>query len=131
MKDYRYFTQEGRAFHLKNSMSTAVIRSVACLVIGAVLYYIIPQEKKIGLWAAILFVFFALVNLLKATRKLIIDPNAKTVTFKNNMLNGEVVYHFDEFIQFYVLVGKYLFITMDSTGFLYSIRMVEKKEFLL
>ncbi|EJL68294.1 hypothetical protein PMI13_03822 [Chryseobacterium populi] len=33
------------------------------------------------------------------------------------MLNGEVVYRFDEFVQFYVLVGKYLFITMDSTGF--------------
>lgn len=117
MKDYRYFTQEGSEFHLKTNMSTAVIRSVACLVIGAVLYYIIPPEKKIGLWGAVLFVFFALVNLLKTTRKLIIDPNAKTVTFKNNMLNGEVVYRFDEFIQFYVLVGKYLFITMDSTGF--------------
>ncbi|EJL68295.1 hypothetical protein [Chryseobacterium populi] len=48
MKDYRYFMQEGGEFHLKTRMSTAVIRSVACLMIGAAQYYIIPPEKKSG-----------------------------------------------------------------------------------
>ncbi|ASK29058.1 hypothetical protein CEY12_02585 [Chryseobacterium sp. T16E-39] len=117
MKDYKYFIQEGSRFHLKTKMSTAVLRVIACLIIGIALYCLIPAEKKIGLWAALLFVFFALVNLLKTTKRLVIDTQAKTITHKNNILSGEVVYRFEDFIQFYVLVGKYLFITMDSTAF--------------
>lgn len=117
MNSYKYFTQEGNQFHLKSSMSTAVIRAVVCLAIGLAAYFIIPPEKKIGLWGLLLFLFFALINLLKTTKKLIVDLDAKTVTHKNNALNGEVVYHFSEFAGFYVLNTKYLFITMDSTAF--------------
>ncbi|MBS0027351.1 hypothetical protein ACTJJ0_12115 [Chitinophaga sp. 22321] len=117
MSNYKYFTQEGNKFHLKSNMSTAVVRTVVCLVIAAALYFIIPPEKKIGIWAALLFLVFGLINLLKTTKKLTIDPNTKTITHKNNALNGEVVYHFNEFENFYVLSGKYLFITLDSTAF--------------
>ncbi|PIF45683.1 hypothetical protein CLU96_2693 [Chryseobacterium sp. 52] len=117
MTDYKYFIQEGSRFHLKNNMPVALIRSLVCLIIAGAVYYIIPPEKKIGLWGAVIFVFFALVNLLKTTKKLTIDPDAQIIIHKNNLLNGEVVYRFDEFEQFYVLVGKYLFITMDSTAF--------------
>jgi len=117
MSNHKYFTQEGNKFHLKTSMSTAVIRSVVCVAIGVALYLVIPAEKKIGIWGALLFLFFALVNLLKTTKRLTIDPNAKTITHKNNALSGEVVYHFDDFESFYVLSGKYLFITLDSTAF--------------
>jgi hypothetical protein len=117
MNNYKYFTQEGQQFHLKTSMPAAVLRSVVCLAIGVALYLIIPAEKKIGLWAALLFLVFALINLLKATKKLRIDRNARTVTHKNNALSGEVIYHFDHFENFYVLSTRYLFITMDSTAF--------------
>ncbi|MGO4293305.1 hypothetical protein [Chitinophaga sp. RAB17] len=117
MSNYKYFTQEGNKFHLKTSMSTAVVRSVVCLAIGATLYFIIPAEKKIGIWAALLFLIFALINLLKTTKKLTIDPNAKTVIHKNHALSGEVIYHFDNFDNFYVLSSRYLFITLDSTAF--------------
>ena len=117
MSNYKYFTQDGNKFHLKTSMSTAVVRSVVCMAIGAALYLIIPAEKKIGIWAALLFLIFALINLLKTTKKLTIDRNAKTITHKNNALNGEVTYHFDDFESFYMLSTKYLFITMDSTAF--------------
>lgn len=117
MNDYKYFTQEGNRFYLKTKMSTAVMRVIACLAIGIVLYCVIPPEKKIGLWAALLFVFFALVNLLKTTKRLVIDTQSKTIIHKNNLFNGEAVYRFEDFEQFYVLTGKYLFITMDSTAF--------------
>ncbi|WP_345988737.1 hypothetical protein AAEU33_15960 [Chryseobacterium sp. Chry.R1] len=118
MDDYKYFIREGNQFHLKTKVSTAVLRTILCVVIAVVLYYIIPPENKIRLWSALLFVFFALVNLLKATKKLIIDTQARTIIHKNNILSGEAVYRFEDFEQFYVLVGKYLFITMDSTAFL-------------
>ncbi|MBT2619680.1 hypothetical protein [Chryseobacterium sp. ISL-6] len=117
MNDYKYFTQEGNRFHLKTKMSTAVLRVFACLAIGVALYCIIPPEKKIGLWAALLFVFFALVNLLKTTKRLVIDTQSKTITHKNNIISGEAIYRFEDFVQFYVLTGKYLFITLDSTAF--------------
>ncbi|KXH78290.1 hypothetical protein [Chryseobacterium kwangjuense] len=115
--NYRYFIQEGNRFHLKTSMPVAMIRFIACLVIAAALYFIIPQEKKIGLWGAGLFVVFGLINLLRTTKKLVIDPYARVIKHKNNILNGEVEYRFDEFEQFYVLVTKYVFIPMDSTAF--------------
>ncbi|NLR59459.1 hypothetical protein HGH93_15185 [Chitinophaga polysaccharea] len=117
MSNYKYFTQEGNKFHLKSSMSTAVARTVVCLAIGVAVYIIIPPEKKIGIWAALLFLLLGLINLLKTTKKLTIDPNAKTIAHKNNALNNEVVYHFNEFENFYVLNTKYLFITLDSTAF--------------
>lgn len=117
MSNYKYFIQEGNKFHLKTNMSTAVIRSIACLAIAIAIYCILPAEKKIGLWGALFFVFFALVNLLKTTKKLIIDTEAKAITHKNNMLNAEAIYRYEDFEQFYVLTGKYLFITMDSTAF--------------
>ncbi|KMQ61515.1 hypothetical protein ACM46_16010 [Chryseobacterium angstadtii] len=115
--NYRYFTEENGRFHLKNNIPAAMIRFIGCLIIAAALYFIIPPEKKIGVWGAVLFVFFALVNLLKTTKKLVIDPKTKTIIHKNNILNSEAEYRFDEFEQFYVLVAKYLFITMDSTAF--------------
>lgn len=117
MNDYKHFTQEGSRFHLKTKMSTAVLRVIACVTIAVVLYCIIPSEKKVGLWVALLFLFFALVNVLKATKRLVIDTQAKTITHKNNIISGEAVYRFEDFEQFYVLTGKYLFITMDSTAF--------------
>jgi hypothetical protein len=117
MNHYKYFTQEGNKFYLKTNMSTAVIRSVVCLAIGIALYIIIPPEKKIGMWAALLFLVFALINLLKTTKKLTIDPGARTIIHKNNALSGEAIYRFDDFEHFYVLNSKYLFITMDSTAF--------------
>ncbi|MBK1896423.1 hypothetical protein [Chryseobacterium paridis] len=117
MNDYKYFTQEGSRFLIKTNRSTAVLRTIVCLAIAVVVYCIIPPERKIGLWGALLFFVFAIVNLLKTTKRLIIDTQAKTVIHKNNMLSGEVVYRFEDFEQFYVLTGKYLFITMDSTAF--------------
>ena len=92
MSNYKYFIQEGNRFHLKTSMSTAIVRAIACLAIGIAVYFIIPPEKKIGLWGALIFVFFALVNLLKATKRLVIDTTARTITHKNNLLNAEAVY---------------------------------------
>lgn len=115
--NYTYFTQEGSRFHLKNNIPVAAMRFIVCLILAGISYYIIPSEKKIGLWAAVLFVILAFVNLLKATRKLSIDPQAQIIIHKNNVLTREAIYRFDEFEQFYVLVGKYLFITMDSTAF--------------
>lgn len=120
MTQYSYFIQEGNRFHLKSKTSTAAIRAVICLAIGAGLYFLIPAEKKIGIWGAGFFVVFALINLLKSTKKLTIDTGAKTVIHKNNALSPEVTYRFEEFEQFYVLTSSYLFkfITMDSTAFL-------------
>ncbi|SHF62992.1 hypothetical protein [Chryseobacterium vrystaatense] len=115
--NYKYFTQDGSRYHLKNNIPVGVMRFIVCLMVAAVLYCIIPSEKKIGLWAAALFVILAFVNLLKTTKKLSIDPQAKIIIHKNHLLTREAVYRFDEFEQFYVLVGKYLLITMDSTAF--------------
>lgn len=115
--EYRYFTQEGSRFHLKNNMPVAMIRFIFCLIVAGALYFIIPSEKKIGLWGAVLFVIFGLINLLKTTKKLVIDPAAQVIIHKNNILNSEVEYRFDEFEQFYVLITKYVFIPMDSTAF--------------
>ena len=120
MTQYSYFTQEGSKFHLKTKSSTAVLRTMMCLAIAAGLYILIPPEKKIGVWAAGLFAVFALINLLKSTKKLTIDTGTRTITHKNNALSGEVIYHFDDFVRFYVLTSSYAFkfITMDSTAFL-------------
>lgn len=120
MTQYNYFIQEGSKFHLKSKTSTAVIRGVICLAVAAILYVLIPSEKKIGAWGAGLFVVFALINMLRSTKKLTIDTDAKTIIHKNNALSGEVTYRFDEFVRFYVLTSSYLFkfITMDSTAFL-------------
>ena len=117
MSNYKYFIQEGNRFHLKTSRPIAIVRAIACLAIGIAVYFIVPPEKKIGLWGAMIFVFFALVNLLKTTKRLVIDTTARTITHKNNLLNAEAVYRYDDFEQFYVLTGKYLFLTMDSTAF--------------
>ncbi|SFN37536.1 hypothetical protein SAMN05421594_2427 [Chryseobacterium oleae] len=109
-------------------MPVALIRFVACLIVAVGLYCIIPAEKKIGLWGALLFGILALVNVLKATKKLTIDPQEKIIIHKNNILNNEVTYRFEEFEQFYVLTGKYLFITMDSTAFfIFNQKGKEKK----
>ncbi|WP_120516497.1 hypothetical protein [Chitinophaga barathri] len=120
MTEYTYFIPEGGKFHLKTKWSTAAIRAVFCLAIAAGIYAIVPPEKEIGAWGAGFFVVFALVNLLKATKKLTIDPAARTVIHKNNALSPEVTYHFDDFVRFYVLTGSYVFkfITLDSTAFL-------------
>jgi len=120
MTQHYYFTQEGSKFHLKSKLSTALVRALICLVIAAGLYVLIPSEKKIGVWGAVFFVVFALINLLRSTKKLTIDTGAKIIIHKNNVLSGEVTYRFDEFVQFYVLTSSYLFkfITMDSTAFL-------------
>jgi len=97
-----------------------MVRSVLCLAIAAGLYFLIPSEKKIGVWGAGLFVVFALINLLRSTKKLTIDLDAKTIIHQNHALSGAVTYRFDEFLRFYVLTSSYLFkfITMDSTAFL-------------
>ncbi|RPE12788.1 hypothetical protein EGT74_04385 [Chitinophaga lutea] len=120
MTHYRYFTQEGDKFHLRSNTSAAIVRSVLCLAMAAGIYFLIPPEKKIGLWGAGLFVFFALINLLRSTKKLTIDVAAKTVVHKNNALTAEATYRFDEFVQFYVLRHSYLFrfIMLDCTAFL-------------
>jgi hypothetical protein len=120
MTQYNYFTQEGSKFHLKSKLSTALVRALICLAIAAGLYALIPSDKKIGVWGAVLFLAFALINLLKSTKRLTIDTDAGIIIHKNNALSGEVTYRFDEFVQFYVLTSSYLFkfITMDSTAFL-------------
>ncbi len=120
MAHYQYFTREGSKFHLRSKTSAAIFRSVLCLAVAAGIYYLIPPEKKIGLWGAGLFVFFALINLLKSTKKLTIDTLAQTVTHKNNVLTAEATYRFDEFVQFYVVRSSYLFkfVMLDCTAFL-------------
>ena len=120
MTHYQYFTREGDKFHLLTKTSTAILRSALCLAIAAGIYFVVPPEKKLGGWGAGIFVFFALVNLLKSTKKLTIDTAAKTVTHKNNALTGEATYRFDEFVQFHVLRHSYLFkfILLDCTAFL-------------
>lgn len=120
MTQYNYFIQEGSKFHLKSKFSTALLRSFICLAIAAALYLFLPPEKKIGTIGAVFFIVFALINLLRSTKKLTIDTAAKTIVHKNNALSPEVTYRFDEFVQFYVLTSSYLFkaITMDSTAFL-------------
>lgn len=120
MAQYNYFIQEGSRFHLKSKFSTALLRSLICLAIAAGLYFLLPPEKKIGAVGAGFFIVFGLINLLRPTKKLTIDTAAQTIVHKNNALSPEVTYHFDEFVQFYVLTNSYLFkaITMDSTAFL-------------
>jgi hypothetical protein len=120
MPHYTYFTQEGAKFHLKTKSSTTTLRFGICVAIAAALYFLIPPEKKIGPWAAAFFLVFALINLLKSTKKLTIDTRTRTITHKNNALSGEVAYHFEDFLRFYVLTSSYAFkfITMDSTAFL-------------
>lgn len=120
MTYYTYFTREGNKFHLKARSSTAVVRTIICLAIAAGLYFLIPVEKQIGIWGALLFVVFGLINLLKSTKRLTIDTSTRTITHKNNAFSGEVVYQFDDFLRFYVLTSSYAFkfITMDSTAFL-------------
>lgn len=120
MTCYSYFTQTGSKYHLKSKWSTAIIRTVLCLAIAAGIYLLIPPERKIGAWGAGFFVFFALVNLLKSTKKLTIDTAARTVTHKNNILTPEATYHFADFQQFYVQSNSYAFkfLMLDSTAYL-------------
>lgn len=120
MTQYKYFIQEGSKFHLKSKFSTALLRSAICLGIAAALYFFLPPERKIGAVGAGFFAVFAVINLLKSTKKLTIDTAAKTIIHQNSALNPAVTYRFDEFVQFYVLTSSYLFkaITLDSTAFL-------------
>ena len=120
MTHYSYFSQTGSKYHLNSKWSTAIVRTVLCLAIAAGIYLLVPPERKIGAWGAGFFVFFAVVNLLKSTKKLTIDTAARTVTHKNNLLTPEATYHFDDFQQFYVQSNSYgfKFLLLDSTAFL-------------
>lgn len=120
MAQYQYFIREGNKYHLKSRSSAAVIRTVFCLAIAVAIYMLVPAEKKIGAWGAGFFVVFALVNLLKATKKLTIDCSTQTITHKNNVLTPEATYHFNDFVRFYVLSSSYAFkfLTLDVTAFL-------------
>lgn len=120
MNQYNYFTKEGNKFHLNPKWPAAAARTLVCLAIAAGVYIIIPPEKRLGVWGAGIFVLFALVNLLKSTKKLTINTSTRTIAHKQNALSPEETYHFDQFDRFYIFSTSYIFkfILTDCTAFI-------------
>lgn len=98
--NYNYFEQEGSKFHLKSNNNITKIRFVSCVAVAIASFIFFPSDKGLNLFFAVLFAVFAVVNLLKMTKKLAIDTGTKTVIIKENALFSEKTYPFADFIRF-------------------------------
>lgn len=131
MNNYKYFEQEGSIFHLKANNNTAKLRFVLCVAVTIALYVFLPKEKNLGLFLGLLFLAFALINLLKTTKKLTIDIGTKTVTGKHHSLSSEVSYRFEDFIRFNVDVHSTNFVKTNHVAYMVFDKNGEEKTITL
>lgn len=131
MNNYKYFEQEGSIFHLKANNNTAKLRFVLCVAVAIALYVFLPKEKNLGLFLGLLFLAFALINLLKTTKKLTIDIGTKTVTGKHHSLSSEVSYRFEDFIRFNVDVHSTNFVKTNHVAYMVFDKNGEEKTITL
>ncbi len=102
MTQYKYFEQEGSKYFLKSKTTLAYGLVALCFVVS--LYFIlgIGSDDKTGRYFGVFFLFLTLGAYLKTTKKLTIDPSAKTIVSKNHVLFPEKTYHFNDFERFHV-----------------------------
>jgi hypothetical protein len=109
MQPFQYFTREGNVYTKKSQ--TALYSLLAFLLFGLIAFILYKKPTRGGKVSSLLISAFAIIIALRATGKLKIDVNARTISSQTIFFLSPTEYLFEEFQNF--LISKQTFIVTN------------------